>query len=165
MFYKKPFVVVLIISLGWHLFWMLAVSVVILPGHLTPGKYKPINFLGPLFKEIVITSGHPNHDAMETIAANLHPEAEENISLKLKLLPEISPEIKEEKEIPDLLTLISYATDSITKEEVGLDQNIKYQVYPNGEAGLLNRLITSSNPEDDILKMRSIWLSHVYSLN
>lgn len=172
MFYKRPLVIVFVISLGWHLFWMAAVSIVILPNHFSVNKHKAVNFLGALFKEITITSNHPTADLnldnkIEAIAVNLHPENEENLALNLPFPSESSAEVKEEKEIPEIVSLIALPGDNLLKEKEKwqTDKGIKYALADGGRIISVNRLLTSDNPEDDILKMRAVWLSRVYSLN
>src|SRR3989338_790502 len=45
---KNPFVLALIFSFAWHIFWLSAVAVVVNPKETGPAKFSKISFLGPI---------------------------------------------------------------------------------------------------------------------
>jgi hypothetical protein len=175
MFLKRPLVIVFFISLSWHLFWIAAISIVILPQHFSVNNYKPVNFLGPLFKEITIPTLPLNSatvnsnikDKIEAVTTSFHSEVKEVIVVKSKGFPPAPFNIKEEKVSPNLLILVALPNDNLkqteSKRELTSGRMIKYSVSSDGRLFFLNRPITSSEPEEDILNIRQLWPERFYS--
>lgn len=91
-------------------------------------------------------------------------QLKEDLPLKSKTLVEAFPKIKEEKEIPDLLSLVSLPPTNISEgnEQLRLNKWIKYAITPDGRVVSVNRLFTSTDPEDDILKIRRLWQDRLH---
>lgn len=174
MFLKRPFAIVFLISLSWHLFWIGTISIVILPNHFSVNNYKPVNFLGPLFKEITIPSvpissatiNSNIKNRIEAVTTSFHSEIKEVIVVKSKQVPEAPFNIKEEKVSPDLLVLVILPNDNLKrgKGELTPDRIVKYSISTDGRLFLLSRPITSPEPEEDILNIRNLWQERFYSI-
>lgn len=57
MFRDKSFNISLFISIGWHLFWMFAVMLVIMPKGLDFARFPTTSFLGPILNQGVFSEG------------------------------------------------------------------------------------------------------------
>lgn len=167
MFFKRPFFIILVISLSWHLFWLAAISPVILPDNFPVKDYRPVNFLGPLFREVAkppIPTDEPTLNSslkksIEAVTAAIHPESEEAAVLESKKITEPPFNLKGEKSSPDIVPLVnlSEAKQADSDEELRQNKGIKYSVSKDGRVFLLNRPLTNSEPEDDVLNIRNLW--------
>lgn len=54
MFANRAFNIAFLISLAWHLFWMSAVNVVVLPGRYKARELTSVSFLGPLLEKTAL---------------------------------------------------------------------------------------------------------------
>lgn len=171
MFFRRPFLIILFISLGWHIFWMAAVSIVILPGRFSTNNYKAVNFLGPLLKEISIVSvSAPSpsfnfnlKDKIEALTGSFHPEIKEEGVPRAKESPQPYLNIKEEKFSPERIVLVTLPVEGLReKRNLPTDKSIKYSVSADGRVFSLGRPTTSSEVENDILNMRRLWPERFY---
>ena len=56
MFKKHPLLSALLISVIWHLFWMLAVTIIIVPENFGLTEFSSISFLGPILDNVGFNS-------------------------------------------------------------------------------------------------------------
>ena len=52
----------LIFSIAWHLFWMSALTVVVVPKDTKPPKFSSVSFLGPILGESVLAVSSAVHE-------------------------------------------------------------------------------------------------------
>lgn len=155
---------------------MIAVSIVILPSGFSVNKYKQVNFLGALVREITIplafsdnrTADSNLNTKVKDLIVTLQPENKAGPSLKkVKFFPKNSPKVREEKEIPDLLVLVSLPEKKFSErsEQLELKKNIKYLVSNDGRVIFANRLFTDADPEEDTFSMRRLWQMRFFPTN